>query len=505
MRGRRSLLSAQPTDRPVHLNESVGATMEVWGLLSFLLLLAVQIPPCRPLQDLACVTDYIKNISCTWNSSGQRPEERCILQDKREHGKSCELTPVEGQNPTFRTCQLVFNQVYGFFYKVTIQVACGDSVVTSLTDYRPALNVKMHPPGKPVITYSTSHLNVSWSHSIHHAKMISSYYFQLQFKQSEQLWQNVVSTNLTAKQMSVELHEDQFETGLRYQARVRVKPSESLELKGVWSCWSPTASWKPRERIPSEKSTSGPGPGPELQVTVGLVAAAVVLLVLIGCKYHRAGWVHKLKLPHVPTPSTYFLSLNSVHGGNFQTWLRPTFAPESFDVPRGFEDVSAVEVSKAEDVTALLHPSHPADPWDDSAGSACFSNMGYFYSGYSGSCQIEVCPVYFSSASAERAGGRGAGEGGAPCPAGSSYEQLGDLPGEAGRPDPGSREWSEEDDDEDEEEEEEEEEDTAPGSSNASGPLEGALGRSSSERIEPSSGGYMSVVEMLNTYCNKSI
>ncbi|XP_035254226.1 interleukin-2 receptor subunit beta-like [Anguilla anguilla] len=523
--------------------------MEVLWRRSLFLLLAVQMLPCHSLHDLTCFNDYIKKISCVWNGFGTPPEVHCVLKAKAYGNvKSCELMPAEGEDQAFRTCQLAF-EVFTYYNKLTIHVVCGDSEVACLKDYRPAHNVKMHPPGKPIVVKS----NVSWSLGSPHSNLIPSYNFELQYKRSEQPWENAVSRNLTAKQMSVELPEDELEKGRLYEARVRVKPPEPRNslpaLRGVWSSWSPTASWRSEVgRSPERASHPGsfPGLGPELQVTLGLVTAAVAFLVLITCKIHRAGWVYKWKLPHVPNPSTYFQSLNSVHGGNFQKWLSPMYAPESFDIPQSFEDISAVEVFKTEDVAALLHTSNPTDLWDSSAGSSCFSNMGYFYSEYPDSYGTEV---HFSYQMDARCSVEVVGEeGDAPVPARSSYEHLSDHPGKSRQLDPGRREQNEEEEKEGDIGDGSKEIDTVPplailpfslpnpvtpspiplpphllnmpllplpshdfdsdtatGSSNAPGPLEGALGRSSSERIEPSSGGYMSVMEMLNTYCNKSI
>ncbi|KAJ8251564.1 hypothetical protein GJAV_G00222700 [Gymnothorax javanicus] len=520
--------------------------MTVPVLLYLLLLITVLTRPSHLLQDLTCYNDYIRNISCIWNSTGKYSEEHCVLLETRGHGKSCDLKPAEGQDRSLRTCQLVFKQVSGYHYKVTINVTCADSVVASFKDYRPAFNVKMHPPGKPVIAKS----NVSWSLGSPHSTMIPSYYFQLQFKLSEQSWENAESWDRPGKIMSVELAEDNFVMGQSYDARVRVRPVESAEdsLKGMWSTWSPTTTWRSEVGEPpvGERSRSLPDPGPQLQVIAGLAAAAVTLLLLICWKYRRAGWVHKLKLPPVPNPSTYFHVLNSVHGGNFQKWLSPMFAPESFDIPQSFEDISAVEVFRAKDVTALLHPSlsNPTDLWDSSDSSASFSNMGYFYSQYQGSYGLEVCPVYFSyptdtGSSDQEAGG----EGDDPLPDGLFYEHLSELPEEPRQMDPDHRKWHAENIGEQDVKDDQKEVDIlapltiapfsqlvavspsliqqhphfpsmpsqsessneAPGSSNATAPLEGTLGRSSSERIEPSGGGYMTVREMMNTYCNKSI
>ncbi|KAJ8386117.1 hypothetical protein AAFF_G00177110 [Aldrovandia affinis] len=420
--------------------------METVWLVSLLLLLSVQALPSHALQGLICVNDYIKNISCNWNSSGIRPEEHCVLQDKERHGHGCDLQPMEGLEHNLRSCQLAFNEEFSYYYKVNINVVCGTTLVASLKDYRPAFNVQMHPPGKPVI----ARLNISWSLGHPHSDVID-YVFELQYKLSDQLWQDAVALDLMVKQMSVELTKDRLEEGRSYQARVRVKPpvrqGNSIAVKGEWSNWSPIASW----------TTPGKGLGSQLWITLGLVAAVTVLLLLITC---RGGWAYKLKFSHVPNPSTYFEALNSVHGGDFKKWLSPLFVPESYDVTPHFEDISPVEVFKANNITTLLFKEHPKDPseqWDSSAGSSCFNNMGYFYSDYPGSYEIEVCPVYFSYGTGEgRSQEEGGGEGerleDIPLQANSTYEQLGDLQGESQHPDPGCGKGNEDQETEKEEE-----------------------------------------------------
>ncbi|XP_064172350.1 interleukin-2 receptor subunit beta-like [Anguilla rostrata] len=509
--------------------------MGVPWLSSLFLLLAVQILPGHSRQGLTCTNDYINNITCMWNSSGSHPGVHCVLQGELErhnkHVNSCDLKPMEGQD-TLRSCHLIFNKEEGFNSrdKLPLTVTCENDTVVRC-DYRPKLHIKMHPPGKPIVAKS----NVSWSLS-KLPKMPLSFYCELQYKRSEQPWENAVSRNLTAKQMSVELPEDKLEKGRQYEARVRVMPSEPK--KGVWSSWSPTASWRSEVgRIPKtpSPSVSFPGLGPELQVTLGLVTAAVALLVLITCKFHRAGWVYNLKLQHVPNPSTYFQSLNSVHGGNFQKWLSPRFAPESFDVPQSFEDISAVEVFKAKDVTTLFYSKHASDPREKCDSS---SKPPSSYS-------VEVCPVYsgYKSGvvhSGEEVGGEGVELENTPLQV--SYCEVRQL-------DPGCMEQNEKEEEEEEEEGEIEngpkvmdtlppltilpftllvpatpsliplpphlpstpllpfpfhdfDSNIAPGSSNTSGPLEGALGRSPFAELEPSSGDYMSVQ---SARCNNSL
>ncbi|KAJ8254399.1 hypothetical protein COCON_G00210110 [Conger conger] len=513
-------------------DKSVGAAMEVGGLVYLLLLLAVQSPPChlqhteehpcrRP-SGLTCFNNFDKNITCAWPSSETRSRAPCVL-----HGNYSDLPIPSEANCRLtegRSCHLVFDMFLFHECKIAMTVTCGDQVADTF-EYEPDLCVKWNPPDKPVITNSLGSHIISWSHPQEFVK------YELQFKQeSEPLWENAETRSIFTQ--PVELTEHKLKMGLRYQARVRVRPHKDSGVEGVWSSWSPIGSWKSAIGTPKiEEFSSGPGPGPELQMTVGLVAVAVVLLVLIGCKHHRAGWVHKLKLPHVPTPSTYFLSLNSVHRGNFQKWLSPVFAPESFEVPPCFEDTSTAEVSPVKHIAALLASEHPGDP--TAQGDSCSTCPSSY--------DAKVCPVYIGYKSVVVHSGQEGGDDGVDIPLQDtplqvicSYKQLG---GES-RQDPGCRqldgENEEEEEEEDAEEEEEEEEegdieggpketdtlsplnafpcshfalpphhpsipllafpfrgfdsDAAPGCCNASG-----LGRPGFAEIEPSGGGYMSV------------
>ncbi|KAG7460100.1 hypothetical protein MATL_G00217620 [Megalops atlanticus] len=532
----------------------------IWPM-SLLLLLSVQPQPSCSFQGLTCVNDYINKTTCYWSSSRISPEVHCSLHGGFQLSKEsifCDLKPMEHHHHTVRSCQLVFDTVFSSLHSLTIEVKCENSTAAVLKNYIPAKNIKMNAPGRPII----SKYNISWSRSTPQSRYIMKYSFQMQYKKSAQLWQNVVSRNISDQQMSVELNEDMLEEGQHYEARVRIKPDEKTGLKGEWSSWSPVASWRSEVGRSPAQVTISPVQGSVLGLIVGPVAAVAVLLLLITCKWQGTSWFYKLQFPHVPNPSTFFDALNTVHGGNFQKWLSPMFDPESFEVPQCYDDISPVEVSKAKDVTALLYKEQsrsPAEQWDSSAGSSCFSNMGYFYSKYPGSYEIEACPVYFSyqrkeGCEEEEGGGEGVMLDDGPLQTSSSYERLerlGELNGEPQHPDAGCRAGNEDQESGEEEKAEDgpkEMDDSSPpalvlplslpgqmtfssslfphhlpgfsqppfafqgfdlgptaGSSDTSGPLEGALGRSSSVTFVPSSGGYVSVKDMQNTYCNKSI
>ncbi|KAG7460084.1 hypothetical protein MATL_G00217610 [Megalops atlanticus] len=443
-------------------NDTVGVVMESVGPVSLLFLLSVQLQPSFSHQSLTCLSDGIKTLTCNWDSKAMPPKTDCSLHGEIKplyfnllpYRSSCDLKPLKDQDRTVWSCQLVFEQLKCFrtVFDADITMKCQNSInstnstILALKGFKPTENIKMNAPGRPII----SKYNISWSFD----RPVSyrfDYYFQMQYKKSDQLWQKAVSRDFSKQEMSVELNEDTLEEGQHYEARVRVKPEKS-EFKGEWSNWSPVASWRSEVGMSPAQVTISPGivQGSVLGLIVGPVAAVAVLLLLVTCKWQGTSWIYKLQFPHVPNPSTYFDALNNVHGGNFQKWLSPMFDPESFEVPQCYDDISPVEVSKAKDVTALLYKEQsrsPAEQWDSSAGSSCFSNMGYFYSQYPGSYGIDTCPVYFSYQTEEgctesKGGGEGVMLDDGPLQTSSSYErleQLGELNGEPQHPDPGCR------------------------------------------------------------------
>ncbi|KAI1884513.1 hypothetical protein AGOR_G00227150 [Albula goreensis] len=515
--------------------------METAWPVSLLLFLMHPVPG-HSLKELTCFNDLFRNISCDWNSRGMYPKELCVLtatlERHKSYIKSCDLKPKDPHDRNIMSCDLEFNEVaFNFDDKLPIDVKCGNSNVSSML-YEVTENVKMSPPDQPKI----HNYNISW-HYVTSSLEILSYDFELQFKLAEQPWKDAEPrVRIKDQRKSVQLNKDQLEKGRFYQARVRVMSLDE-ELQNVWSNWSPVASWKSEVGRPpatgtiSFKPDSTPGQNSELLMVVGLVAFASLLL-LITCRYSKTDWVYKLKLPHVPNPSKYFDALNSVHGGNFQKWVGPLFAPESFSVTQSFDDISPVEVFKTNDITSHLskeYPSEPAETWDSS-------------SSYPGSYNVEVCSMYFSYKSGkgnpkEEGDGEGSELEDIPLKSSSSYKPLGDLQRESQQPDPDCGKGN---DDQETREEKVEglkervslpppailpfsltsqippclvpifphlpsfpqlpfhvfDSTTVPGGSDPLGPLEGAPSRPSFAEIEPSSGGYMSVQ---SARCNNSV
>ncbi|XP_029583180.1 interleukin-2 receptor subunit beta isoform X1 [Salmo trutta] len=524
----------------------------MWSVLHLLFLLSVPTGFTHNLQGLFCVNDYINNITCVWNSSAIDPDVACQLLGTNENFKrnlcnsSCDLKPIDmpGQGHSFRGCSIVFEGHYfsSAEHLPSIKVGCNGSEEVNLRRYKPINHIKMHPPGNPVIINGT---NATWSAGSPLSKKIFQYEFQVKVKREDQLWEEARSLTRLKQEPWMEL--DVEESGIHH-IRLRVKPTRPASSH--WSEWSPTASWTSEGEVSPTFVDTVESPDLTLWLVLsGAFFTLIVVILLVFYKTHTNNRKHQ----YVPDPAKYFQPLNSVHGGNFQKWLSPLFAPESFITAQPCEAISPVEVSGTEvwDITDstssttaafLLNsdPNTPSDGWNSSGQSSCFSNIGYFYPKYPSSLFIESCPVYFTYQ----------GDHSSLSSTSSSYEcleRLGRLQSQPLSPDSGFGMESLAGEDQVEEEGKGKKErnvvSVAPplvlpvslparippgphhplslpqlplhnpesnpamassGSYNA-WPVEAALGRSSSMTVEPSCSGYLTIKELQNTYSNKSI
>ncbi|KAL4658103.1 interleukin-2 receptor subunit beta-like [Arapaima gigas] len=379
--------------------EMAGALMAAVLLSSTVLLLLLPSQLHASAHNLTCVNDYINNITCVWDSSGTRPRVACTLHGIKTRMRNCTLKPLTGPNDSLQSCHLDF-QLNNFIVldKIPLTVKCGTATVATWKEYKPSKFIKMHPPG----VIDVNQANMSWSPGTPFSKKIYNYRFQVQIKPQTQQWQDAKQIDVWNNQKWVQLNVENLKKGAVYQARVRIAP-DNKDLSGEWSDWSPVHSWKSVVGNPfGGKELENEWPSGDssdrMGLTVGMVIGltCVALLVLV-CTVYRDKWVYKVKFQHIPDPSKYFDTLNSMHGGNFQEWLRPTFTPHSFDICQFSEDISAVEVSMVKDTAPLtrLDYSSLVEHWDSSSQSF-YSNMGYFYSKYPSSYEIEPCSLYFS-------------------------------------------------------------------------------------------------------------
>ncbi|KAJ8363228.1 hypothetical protein SKAU_G00120590 [Synaphobranchus kaupii] len=410
------------------------------------LLLLTQPRPSHTHQSLRCLNDYINNITCVWNSTGVPPDTACTL-----HGQiagsvpmkeTCELEPLNMQNPNLRGCNIVFvgrvRREFNSRSKIQIHVNCDNVTEARTNDYRPRLHIKMNPPGTPDI----SNYTISWSPGLPLSDMLTDKcIYQLQYKQEDQHWKDI--EHILDKK--VELNDEVLEKGKSYQVRVRVGVSTRHE--GEWSHWSAITSW--RSEVGREPLQPGEviGQPADKWLMIAFGAALLVLLAAISITLPiRYNWVSK-----VPNPSKYFDVLNSTHGGNFQTWLSPVFSAQSFDVLQYSDDISRVEIFNAKDTNAPFEKEKAtvSEQQDVSGQSPSFSNLSYLFPVWSGDRPTE-------GAAEERKGGAG-GTGGGSITMDSSYEclqKLMDRRREPVHPDSGIGEGSEDQNTEAEEDEE---------------------------------------------------
>uniref|UniRef100_A0A3B3RM09 Fibronectin type-III domain-containing protein n=1 Tax=Paramormyrops kingsleyae TaxID=1676925 RepID=A0A3B3RM09_9TELE len=245
-------------------------------------------------SDLRCLNDLINNITCVWNSTARKPDTACTL--------------------------------HGFYQRQHKSV--------SLLGHS---EIKMHPPALHTFTNAT----IAWSPGFPLSEYIFSYYFQLQFKRSDQIWENAESVNVRDMRTSVEISEEKLEKGVVYDFRVRALVDRE-RFSGEWSDWSPVSSWRSTAGV---SPTEPPGTAvQEYSFFCDFMLYSTVL------RNYRVT-----------------LLFNS-----FQKWMHPVFPPEYFVPPQHSEDISPIEIS------------------------ALDKGMSYICSSHQCTNETEVCQIYFN-------------------------------------------------------------------------------------------------------------
>nr|XP_020476888.1 interleukin-2 receptor subunit beta [Monopterus albus]XP_020476889.1 interleukin-2 receptor subunit beta [Monopterus albus] len=395
----------------------VMAMKMLWSLcLPVVLFLAPAAQSHKGSQGLACVNDFVNNVSCTWNSSSIHPGVDCwifgvktiwILKDGARRVssiiRSCQLKPHRHAQ---KGCSFVFeNETFTTFDKMpNISLKCNGTLVESLKDYKASDHIKMQPPGVPSVSRTPNETRVSWSPGSPHSVLLTSFDFEVQLSQNSQTWKE--ARTLSTHEQELRIPTSQLKGYCK--VRVRIKPEE--QKNSHWSHWSPTVSWMATSQDQDRFS------GKTFVLTGGtIVGVGLIVLILViykGCVSRRC-----LTGKPVPNPSKYFHTLHAVHGGNLKKWLNPLPTSESFFTVQPCDPISPVEVCEVWDVvpstssysgstTALLHfrtyPSAGSDTsgaFDNSSfsSSSCFSNRGYFMSSASSNTtQTDHSPVYFT-------------------------------------------------------------------------------------------------------------
>ncbi|KAE8300520.1 hypothetical protein D5F01_LYC00661 [Larimichthys crocea] len=208
--------------------------------------------------------------------------------------------------------------------------------------YRPACYIKLNPPSKPDVNFTTvSNLTtVSWVPQVGETRILL-FRSQLQWKQKDQQWSDKNKKEMQCDQSCrATLDEDLLIQNEMYEARVRVKTAQGAIYVSTWSDWSRTASWV----SPIGKVKPTPPPSDDAQgvmVTVGCVVAFALFLILF--KTNKTTWIYVVKRirgPPIPNPEKSFL-----RDVNFQNWLSPYFTTESFHSFLKPVDIVSVDVT----------------------------------------------------------------------------------------------------------------------------------------------------------------
>ncbi|XP_071360232.1 interleukin-2 receptor subunit beta-like isoform X1 [Trachinotus anak] len=342
--------------------------------------------PSLPDKNLTCYNDYNQNITCVWNSTNVHTDAVCTLHaiklnynSKFAHSIPCDLQPVSTSEPALKKCSLYFKKPYLFFEKdvVSINLSCNSTKKNVTISYRPVCHVKLNPPGKPEINFTTA----SCFTQVQFNKKLPYYKVELQWKREDQSWSDSTVTKETdhVLKCTTELNPGDLIQGERYEARVRVHASAPW-AKSTWSDWGPTASW-----VSPVGRTKPPLPLQQLSGVAGsvlgmIIAGAVfaLFLAVLLMRNDKATWVYrKIKGSPLPDPGKSFLK-----DVNFQNWLSPHFTSESFHSLLKQEEIISVEVTSTADAVtmckkeaALLEKMRIENSYESSSSS--FSNPSY--------------------------------------------------------------------------------------------------------------------------------
>ncbi|KAK6471525.1 interleukin-2 receptor subunit beta-like [Huso huso] len=317
------------------------------------------------------------------------------------------------------SCFVSQRQTFTIVTVITSRVKCGNSSQDAANiTFKPIENVKMHPPFAPSIVDST---NITWT--LNHSLIsvhLQERVFQIRFKRKEKSWEVSVtySQESTVSLLTVSL----------------VPPFKGeLTIFKIHSLTSDQHQWCDcflNGSVCVLVTLAGlfRKPDSPLQMELLFVMICVPALAVFLITIYSRKWIHKVSCLNIPDPSKYFAPLNSQHGGNFQKWLSPMFSPESFTGGESNTKISLVEVFEVKGSFEKECPGSGCQEWgkncNSSSSSGGFSNMGYFYSKYPGSLEIDSCPVYFSYEPADRNSDTSVAE---------SYERLENLEQDPGK------------------------------------------------------------------------
>ncbi|XP_077396230.1 interleukin-2 receptor subunit beta [Festucalex cinctus] len=360
------------------------------------------------LQGLTCVNDFINNVTCTVNSSSV--EDCMIFGFKKTRIRKDGVTSailinqsckVEQQRNELPGCSFVFeNRKFTLFEVMpNISMECNGALVDYLQDYKPQNHIKMHPPGLPNVSLTENDTVIDWHPGSPRSTLLKAFDYKVQTQKSDPTTKEVYTFPTNKPQLRI------GQLKGKHQVRVKVKPARREGSQ--WSDWSPTASFVGPESANEDWNLF------QTAIIIAVLIILVVMVILTLVFYKCNISIRFPRMKPVPNPSKYFPTL---HDGNLKKWLNPSCA-ESFHIVQLVDHISPVEVSESKDAglspfappacNCALQPPINIKPSalsdenrlvdNSSSTSSCFSNLGYFVSGSSGSSvQTEPNPVNFA-------------------------------------------------------------------------------------------------------------
>ncbi|XP_029014404.1 interleukin-2 receptor subunit beta-like [Betta splendens] len=337
-----------------------------------------------PLTDaeFTCYTDYNRIITCVWNSTraSVHTDSVCTVDAKKKNSspsskfshRNCTLEPVDAFEAAVMSCSMDLRKNNALKHREewSIAVKCSDSDQTLNINFKPVCSIKLNPPEKPAVNFTTVSLTIQ-SPTDANIKCVES---ELQWKQEDQSW-NDPSVKTVSKPCKVlcetELLPKELVKGQRYEARVRALVCNKDPFKSIWSDWSSTTSW-----VSPVGKAKAPDAGGDVWVMIiaGATMSFAVFLFVVFVRTNRTTWVvDSLKVSPIPSPEASLLQ---------QNWMRPHFTSDSFHSFLKREEILCVEVSSAVDALVPFTPEAASlekakRERSSDSGSSSFSNPSY--------------------------------------------------------------------------------------------------------------------------------
>uniref|UniRef100_A0A7M4FQ24 Interleukin-2 receptor subunit beta n=1 Tax=Crocodylus porosus TaxID=8502 RepID=A0A7M4FQ24_CROPO len=320
-------------------------------------------------SDLECFYDSGVTLFCTWTPDGTLTEAPCQLD-------------AELQNPSPDDCNMVMREVT--FFPMALHSVC---ISLSLPLLSP---VQMRPPDTLKLVNDTGHVyNLTWRLSVSSHYLNEKREYELRYR-AQNNWEECI------KQDQEWVKFDKLLPDSEYEAAVRVKPGRQSGLKGLWSNWSKTITWR------THSNAALVAPQPMLLAVIGSSCTALLILVILLVNSRTLKWFRKFLKSHIPDPAKFFPPLGTIQGGDVQKWFSSPFSMSSYCVSNISPEISVLEViQKKDQESQLLLPklfitSGGSPETSGHSVSSCFTNQGYFFFHLPNSFEIEPCQVYFT-------------------------------------------------------------------------------------------------------------